>query len=340
VQWAVRAVLALGIVATVSGNVLHADGDIVSRVISAWPPTALLITIELIARVPVHRPGMAHVRRGVTAIIAGIAAWVSYWHMVAVASQHGETPSASHLIPVSVDGLVVVASVCLVELAGRIRAQAAGVTATLEADRADEAAVAHAAELAKLRAQMDEAAATYADEVAGLRAQMDGAREVQAAAEDYQRDVSAERERVAVTAAVAAAREEMLRETVAREDEVRQAADRVKTRAEALRSEYDRLRTQIAGLVADARVDPDARGALAAVAGLPRPVVSDVPTVIADVPVSKTDLAAAALTLTGGRTPDAVALLEQQIPDPAGRPHRSYVARIASRTYAPTTEAA
>ncbi|MGW0218512.1 DUF2637 domain-containing protein [Micromonospora chokoriensis] len=47
---------------------------------------------------------------------------MSYWHMVGVAAHYGETDAAaSYLLPVSVDGLVVVASISLVEIAGRIR---------------------------------------------------------------------------------------------------------------------------------------------------------------------------------------------------------------------------
>jgi hypothetical protein len=41
--------------------------------------------------------------------------------MVAVATRYGETGASPYLLPISVDGLVVVASVSLVELAGRIR---------------------------------------------------------------------------------------------------------------------------------------------------------------------------------------------------------------------------
>lgn len=121
VRWGVRAALALGVAASIAGNVLHAQDNAISRVTSAWSPVALLITIELIARVPVHRPGLATARWLATAVIAGIAAWVSYWHMAAVASRYGETGASPYLIPLSVDGLVVVASVCLVELGGRIR---------------------------------------------------------------------------------------------------------------------------------------------------------------------------------------------------------------------------
>lgn len=121
VRWGVRAALALGVAASITGNVLHAHDSFVSRAISAWSPLALLITIELIARVPVHRRGLAAARWLATAVIAGIAAWVSYWHMAAVAGRYGETGASPYLIPLSVDGLVVVASVCLVELGGRIR---------------------------------------------------------------------------------------------------------------------------------------------------------------------------------------------------------------------------
>lgn len=121
VRWGVRAALGLGVAASVAGNVLHAAGGPVSMVIAGWAPCALLLTIELIARVPVHRRGLAVARWLATAVIAGIAAWVSYWHMAAVAARYGETGASPFLIPLSVDGLVVVASVCLVELGGRFR---------------------------------------------------------------------------------------------------------------------------------------------------------------------------------------------------------------------------
>lgn len=122
VRVGVRLALALGVAASVAGNVLHARGGVVSQIIAAWSPLALLITVELISRVPVHRRSLAVARWLATAVIAGIAGWVSYWHMAAVASRYGETGGAQYLLPISVDGLIVVASVCLVELGGRIRA--------------------------------------------------------------------------------------------------------------------------------------------------------------------------------------------------------------------------
>ncbi|WP_422770655.1 DUF2637 domain-containing protein [Plantactinospora sp. WMMC1484] len=122
VRWAVRATLTLGVAASVVANILHARDNPISQAIAAWPPLALLLTVELISRVPVHRRSLAFARLAATAIIAGIAAWVSYWHMVGVAARYGETGASPYLLPLSVDGLIVVASICLVELGGRISA--------------------------------------------------------------------------------------------------------------------------------------------------------------------------------------------------------------------------
>lgn len=116
VRWAVRATLLLGVAASVTANVLHARDNPISQAIAAWPPLALLITVELLSRIPITRPLVAGVRIGATAVIAGIAAWVSYWHMAGVAARYGEREDAAHLLPLSVDGLIIVASICLVEL--------------------------------------------------------------------------------------------------------------------------------------------------------------------------------------------------------------------------------
>jgi hypothetical protein len=134
VRWAVRATLALGVGASVAANVLHARPNPISQTISAWPPLALLLTVELVSRVPMHRRSLAALRVVAMVVIAGIAAWVSYWHMRDVADRYGETPVSAYLLPVSVDGLIVVASICLIELAGRIlTAETVAGAATLEA---------------------------------------------------------------------------------------------------------------------------------------------------------------------------------------------------------------
>ncbi|MEU8332198.1 DUF2637 domain-containing protein [Micromonospora arborensis] len=133
-RWAVRATLALGVAASVAANVLHARPNPISQIIAAWPPLALLLTVELISRVPHHRWHLGAIRVTAAAVIAVIAAWVSYWHLVGVAARYGEADyGTAYLLPISVDGLVIVASVSLVEISARIRVtspQAAATAAT------------------------------------------------------------------------------------------------------------------------------------------------------------------------------------------------------------------
>ncbi len=121
VRWAVRGTLALGISASLAANVLHAHHLLIDQIIAGWPPVAVFATIEAIARVPVRKRWLAIIRMGGLGFVAGIAFWVSYWHMASVAATYGENGS-KYLLPLSVDGLVLVASISLVELTGQISA--------------------------------------------------------------------------------------------------------------------------------------------------------------------------------------------------------------------------
>lgn len=49
------------------------------------------------------------------AVVAGIAGYASYWHQVAVTTAAGERSEIAHVIPLSVDGMLVVASVVMVD---------------------------------------------------------------------------------------------------------------------------------------------------------------------------------------------------------------------------------
>jgi hypothetical protein len=121
IRWGVRAALLLGVATSVAANILHAQPNPISQTIAAWPPLALLLTVDLISRVPVRKGWLAIVRRTATGALAAIAAFVSYGHMVGVVARYGEVGAVPYLIPLSVDGLVVVASVCLVELNASVK---------------------------------------------------------------------------------------------------------------------------------------------------------------------------------------------------------------------------
>ena len=82
-RWAVRTVR--GVAACIAANVLPARANLISRLIAGWPPLAVPPTVELIPRMPTDQRGPPAARPIAAAVIAGIAAWVSYPHMVGVA---------------------------------------------------------------------------------------------------------------------------------------------------------------------------------------------------------------------------------------------------------------
>lgn len=120
-RWAVRAVLVAGTAVSVGTNILHALPNPISQAIAAWPPLALLLTVELVSRIPTTGAMRSWVRVAGTATIAGVAAWISYWHMVGTVAGAGETGASPYLWPLTVDGIIVVASVSLVELSLLLR---------------------------------------------------------------------------------------------------------------------------------------------------------------------------------------------------------------------------
>ena len=117
----VVAVLVLAASLSLCANVLVAQPTTVGRAVAAWPPIALIVTVDLISRVPAQRRGLSVTRQGAALVIAGIAAWLSYGHMVTLAERAGTDTASAHVIPLTVDGMAIVASLCLVELGTRLR---------------------------------------------------------------------------------------------------------------------------------------------------------------------------------------------------------------------------
>ena len=120
-RFGIWTIFALGVLVSLAANVLHADPNPISQAVAGWAPVALLLAVELLSRVPVRTGWRTWCRITATGIVAAIAAWVSYWHMVGVAIRYGETGLTPYLLPVSVDGLIVIASISLVEIGARIR---------------------------------------------------------------------------------------------------------------------------------------------------------------------------------------------------------------------------
>ena len=49
--------------------------------------------------------------------VAGVAGYVSYWHAVEVVTRHGEPGIIGHLYPVLIDGIIVAASMVVLDAA-------------------------------------------------------------------------------------------------------------------------------------------------------------------------------------------------------------------------------
>ena len=97
-----------GALASVAANVVAAEPTAVGRIVSAWPAVALLLTVHLFQ----HAQRSFAVKLAVLSV-AGVAAWISYWHMVTVATMAGEGIVSAHLLPVTVDAMMAVATVVL-----------------------------------------------------------------------------------------------------------------------------------------------------------------------------------------------------------------------------------
>jgi hypothetical protein len=86
--------------------------------------------------------GIRAARNASAAAVAAIAAWSSYSHMAHVALACGEPPQIAYALPFSVDGMLIVATIVMVDdkhRTGRVRPMArlaftAGVTASIAAN--------------------------------------------------------------------------------------------------------------------------------------------------------------------------------------------------------------
>lgn len=115
-------VLWLAGVVSVAANVVSAEPTVIGRAVASWPPIALLLVVEVLARVPIPTAGVGRwlvvLGAGSVALVAGV---ISFSHLYDVAEKAGESEFVAWLFPLSVDGLAVVASVALVEVNRRIQ---------------------------------------------------------------------------------------------------------------------------------------------------------------------------------------------------------------------------
>jgi hypothetical protein len=210
-QRGVRAALVFGVATSITANVIHAiinhhvgtAGWLIwsSIGLAALAPLILFVSTEMVTRIPIQSRVLGWVRLVITLALASIAGWISYWHMASVASLLGEQGGAQYLYPLIIDGMMIVATISLIEL-GRLARTVTTFVASAAAAEADAAALAAADKAAADKA----AAAAAAQANAAAAAQANAHRAAQAKA-------TAARQ-AAAEAALVAARAEALYEAM------------------------------------------------------------------------------------------------------------------------------
>jgi hypothetical protein len=128
-RWSVLIVVLAGIGASIAMNVLHAPDSWVARGVAAGPPIAVFAALEMIVRIPSSGRWPTIIRIVGAFLIASGAAAISYAQQKAAVMALGFAEWESFIWPTIIDGLMIVASVSLVEVVRHIRNVTNGLTA-------------------------------------------------------------------------------------------------------------------------------------------------------------------------------------------------------------------
>lgn len=110
---------ALGAVTSIAANIAHVTTrhatavDPGAVIASAFAPMALLLVVEMLLRTRHVGGALGFLRWTAASVVAGVAAVVSYGHMFDLLTSYGESKLVACILPLAVDGLMVVASVVL-----------------------------------------------------------------------------------------------------------------------------------------------------------------------------------------------------------------------------------
>jgi hypothetical protein len=100
---------------------MHAPGGIVARSIGGTPPIFLFLCIELIARIPATSRLLGIGRVFGSVAVAGLAFAISYQQQMEFIHNIGYAGWVAYAYPVIVDGVMMVATLSLVEVTRKVR---------------------------------------------------------------------------------------------------------------------------------------------------------------------------------------------------------------------------
>lgn len=107
--WTARTAFALGLAVSLGANVWASiDHGVIGLVSGVWSPLALLLALFLVENIS-HKTWSGRLRLAGMVVLAGIAAWVSYWHLAEFFVAGGLDDPGAHLMPFTVDVLMALA---------------------------------------------------------------------------------------------------------------------------------------------------------------------------------------------------------------------------------------
>jgi hypothetical protein len=124
-RWACRCIILAATLISIWSNVQNSEPTFSAIVIHVFPPLFVFGGFEIISRVPLRKEAhwiMRFARPLGALIITGISAWLSYWNQNEAFFRIVHDPDTAYLLPIAIDGFMLVASVTLIELNARIEA--------------------------------------------------------------------------------------------------------------------------------------------------------------------------------------------------------------------------
>jgi hypothetical protein len=121
-RWVCRAIVVAVTAASIWANMLNAGHNAAAIAIHVFPPLFFFAALEITSRVPFRKEDRWYwkLSRGFgTLIIAGISAYLSYRNQSTAFHRYADDQTAI-LLPLSIDGMMIVASVTLMVLNARI----------------------------------------------------------------------------------------------------------------------------------------------------------------------------------------------------------------------------
>lgn len=117
IRWACRSFVTGAIGTSIWANALFAAHNVAAIIFLALPSVFVWAGLELISRVRVNSSWLRKFARPTaTLALCAIAAWLSYWTQSKAIAQYLPDEDHARLLPIAIDGFMVIASVTLAEV--------------------------------------------------------------------------------------------------------------------------------------------------------------------------------------------------------------------------------